>query len=145
MIIQNREAKLRSALIAGFEAANLGLPFGIENKPFDKPDNAGRKPWAFVYYMPNEPNVATLGDDGEDSFTGLLQVDLNYPLNKGEGLALEKVGLLSSFFKAGKALTFEEVTAVVRSCGLSGQGREVDGWWRLTVRVAWYARISRRS
>lgn len=142
MIIQMRELKLRNALVGGVLDANLGIALGVQNEGFDKPTD-GKTPWAFVYYMPNEPSVATLGDAGEDAFTGLLQVDLNYPLNQGEFDVMETAGKLSAFFKAGKALTFEEVTAKVQWCGPSGSGREVDGWWRVSVRVGWYSRISR--
>lgn len=141
MPIVDRDLKLRAALVQAVRDANMGIPFGVQNSDFSKPTD-GSSPWAFVYYIPNIPSVATLGDAGEDAVDGLLQIDLNYPLRQGEGAVLQMSSRLASFFTAGKGLTYEDVKVKVLGCG-HRPGREEDGWWRVSVRVTWSARVPR--
>lgn len=134
-------SKLYSALTQGVLDCGLGLPTGFENAPFpDKPTDGS--PWASVFILPNQPSVATLGDEGEDAHDGIMQIDLNYPLGKGDGLQRAKADHVASFFKAGKRLLYQGVFVTVASCGRS-RGREVDGWYRVSMTVTWFARVPR--
>lgn len=131
---------LRKALMQGVEDSPLALPYAVENSPFTKP--TGQSPWAAVYVLMNQPSVATLGDEGQDAHDGILQIDLNYPLNTGEAAVTAKADELTDFFKAGKRLASSGVELTVASCGRS-RGREVDGWYRVSMTVTWFARVSR--
>ena len=131
---------LRKALMQGVEDSPLGLPYAAENSPFDKP--ADQSPWAAAHIFMNQPSVATLGDEGQDAHDGILQIDLNYPLNTGEAAVTAKADELTDFFKAGKRLAHSGVELTVASCGRS-RGREVDGWYRVSMTVTWFARVSR--
>lgn len=132
--------KLRGALMQGVEDSPLDLPYAAENSPFDKPAN--KAPWASVFVLPNQPSPATLGDEGEDAHDGILQIDLNYQLLTGEAAVTAKADQLTDFFKAGKPLTYQGVQLTVASCGRS-RGREVDGWYRVSMTVSWFARVPR--
>lgn len=131
---------LRGALMQGVEDSPLGLPYAVENSPFTKPTD--KSPWASVFVLPNQPLVASLGASGSDAHDGVLQVDLNYPLMTGEQAVMAKADALSAFFKAGKRLAHNGVELTVTSCGRS-RGREVDGWYRVSMTVTWEARVPR--
>lgn len=131
---------LRKALMQGVKDSPLALPYAAENSPFDKP--TGQSPWSAVHVFNNQPSVATLGAEGQDAHDGILQIDLNYPLNTGEAAVTAKADELTDFFKAGKRLAHSGVELTVASCGRS-RGREVDGWYRVSMTVTWFARVSR--
>lgn len=134
-------SKLRSALVQGATTALAGLPTAMENAPFEKPALAG-DPWAAVFIMPNQPEAATLGADGQDAHDGIMQIDLNYQLKMGEAAVMAKADALADFFKAGERLSYSGVELTILSCGRS-RGREVDGYWRVSMTVSWSARVSR--
>ena len=136
----NPYSGLRGALMRGVEDSPLGLPYAAENSPFTKPTD--QSPWASAFVLMNQPSVATLGDEGQDAHDGILQIDLNYPLMTGEAAVTAKADELSDFFKAGKRLAHSGVELTVASCGRS-RGREVDGWYRVSMTVTWFARVSR--
>ena len=131
---------LRKALVQGVEDSPLDLPYAAENSPFSKPTD--QSPWAAVHIFMNQPSVATLGAEGQDAHDGIMQIDLNYPLNTGEAAVTAKADGLTDFFKAGKRLAHSGVELTVASCGRS-RGREVDGWYRVSMTVTWFARVSR--
>lgn len=131
---------LRGALMQGVLDSPLALPCAFENSPFDKPTD--QTPWASAFVLMNQPSVATLGQDGQDAHDGILQIDLNYPLMTGEAAVTAKADGLTDFFKAGKRLAHLGVELTVASCGRS-RGREVDGWYRVSMTVTWFARVSR--
>ena len=136
----NAYGGLRGALMQGVVDSPLGLPCAVENSPFEKPTD--QSPWASAFVLPNQPSVATLGSEGQDAHDGILQIDLNYPLMTGEAAVTAKADELSDFFKAGKRLAHSGVELTVASCGRS-RGREVDGWYRVSMTVTWFARVSR--
>ena len=131
---------LRKALVQGVEDSPLDLPYAAENSPFSKPTD--QSPWAAVHIFMNQPSVATLGTEGQDAHDGIMQIDLNYPLNTGEAAVTAKADGLTDFFKAGKRLAHSGVELTVSSCGRS-RGREVEGWYRVSMTVTWFARVSR--
>jgi hypothetical protein len=136
----NAFSGLRKALKQGVEDSPLGLPYAAENAPFTKPTD--QSPWAAVHVLENQPSVATLGDEGQDAHDGIMQIDLNYPLLTGEAAVTAKADELNDFFKAGKRLVHSGVELTVASCGRS-RGREVDGWYRVSITVTWFARVAR--
>lgn len=136
----NAYGGLRGALMRGVVDSPLGLPCAVENSPFEKPTD--QSPWASAFVLPNQPSVATLGSEGQDAHDGILQIDLNYPLMTGEAAVTAKADELSDFFKAGKRLAHGGVELTVTSCGRS-RGREVDGWYRVSMTVTWEARVPR--
>ena len=87
------------------------------------------------------PQNGDQGSGGVQIEAGVLQIDLNYPLMTGEAAVTAKADELSDFFKAGKRLAHSGVELTVASCGRS-RGREVDGWYRVSMTVTWFARVS---
>lgn len=133
-------SKIRSALIQGAQAVNLGgIPMAFENAAFNKPANS---PWASVFVLPNQPSVGSLGSGGTDVHTGIMQVDVNVPVGSGESVILQKADAVSAYFTAGKRLIYNAQEVLVRSCGRSS-GRNVDGWYRISLTIDWYAQTPR--
>lgn len=131
---------LRKALLASISSSPLALSYGADNSPFDKP--VGATPWAAVFIMTNQPSVATMGYDGQDAHDGILQIDLNYPLLTGEAAVSAKADELHDFYKAGKRFASADAEVTIASCGRS-RGREVDGWYRVSMTISWFARVAR--
>ncbi len=131
---------LEKALLTAVNSCGLGMSIAQENAPFDKPTNGN--PWAAVFILSNQPSVKTLGDGGEDEHDGILQIDLNYKLQSGRAATLTMVKTISQYFYAGRVLVYSDTSVFVSSCG-KPRSREVEGWYRTTLTIEWYARIAR--
>lgn len=127
-------------LVRAYTNASTGLPTKYENIPFDKP--VDDSPWAAVWYMPNTPVGVTAGEGGLDEITGIFQIDLNYPLNSGTKAARDMANKVMDAFPQGHNLMYNDAWVRPRQIGRT-QGREVDGWWRVSVTVVWYSRLQR--
>lgn len=132
-------ANIRGALIKGLLDADIDLPMAFENRPFTADKAAA---WAAVFVLPNQPDVATLGDTGEDEHTGIMQVNLNYPAGQGDADILATCDTLRAYFHAGKNITYNAQPVTIRSCGRS-VGRVVDGQYQIIMSINWYARTAR--
>lgn len=132
-------SKIRSALIQGHIGSGLCHPTAYENTKFDKPTGS---PWCSVFILPNQPSVASLGAGGTDAHTGIMQVDINYPLASGEADIVADADTVAAHFTAGRRLVYNAQEVIVRSCGRS-RGRSVDGWYRISLTIDWYAQTPR--
>lgn len=149
-------ATAQAALIAAAIQQLGGIPTEFENVEFTKPTNAK---WAQMFFIPNTPEVETLGPTGEDLATGLLQVNVNYPMDTGTLAATADFEAFRAGFPAGRHITiaadalqigpladaaFDDADQVVTiiNCGRS-QGRLVDNWYRVSFTVGWQALIPR--
>lgn len=110
-----------------------------ENLAFTTPTGEA---WAAFYFVPSQPVVATLGAGGSDRLDGFVQIDLNYPANKGTKDVRDKADALRSLFTAGARFSYSGQEVIVASCGRS-QGRIVNGFFRVSVTIVFYAHITR--
>lgn len=121
----------------------IGLPSNHDiawvNEEFTPPE---ADEWARVSFVPSQPFVFTLGDEGNDQVDGFLQISLMFPQGLGTQVSYKRFDGLRDVFYAGAKYTFESQDVVIRSCGMS-QGRNDDGWYRVDVTVFWYAFLSR--
>lgn len=134
--------KIKTALATAYKAAGFftDANTAIENVAYTPPTND--TPWARLHFVPNQPDVATLGAGGEDRVDGFFQIDLNYPLNTGDKAANDKADAIRLVFTAGARFAYSGQEVVIASCGRS-QGRVQDGFWKVVVTVAFYAYITR--
>lgn len=100
--------------------------------------------WLNLHHMRAASNVATLGAGGQDNHKGLLQVDVNVPMNQGSKEALEKADEIASYYTAGKRLSTGEVPRVVVVNTTISTGRETGQFYRVSVTMEYYARTKRR-
>lgn len=128
------EPTLRSHWAAGA----FGLPTAFENQPFTKPTG----PWAALWYMPADTQPVTASSLGQDEVVGVLQIDLNYPLNTGTMESREMADKIADHFPVGYGLVYNSF--VVKPTYVHrGRGREVDGWWKTSITIGFYSRLNR--
>ena len=132
------EQLLRKTFLAAIPTASGNTAF--ENQAFNP---KGKAKWYKFTMFPAKPVVATLGSIGEDKFTGLAQIDINTQTGRGREGNAEDVSALRGAFMAGTHLIDLPVNVVIRSCGVTGIGREVNGYFRVSLAVNYEARISR--
>ena len=137
MSLSNCEAALIQAYKAGAFFTDANTQF--ENLAFTPPSAT---PWAAFYFVPAQPVVATLGAGGSDMLDGFVQIDLNYPANKGTKEVRDKAEALRSVFTAGARFSYSGQEVVIVSCGRS-QGRIINGFYRVSVTIVFYAHINR--
>lgn len=133
-------SNVRSALMQAFKDGDF---FAKENTSFENLKfTPGANPWCKLTFVPAQPTVATLGAGGKDRLDGFLQIDLNYPLDTGEKALNDKFDALRNTFTAGARFTYSGQEVIVASCGRS-QGRIIEGFFRVSVTVIFYAHINR--
>lgn len=121
-----------AALIAHYRAGAFFTDAltAYPNAAFTKP--APTVAWASVFNIPATTSALSLSDS--DEIAGVLQIDLNYPLNGGAGAVQAKADAIRAHFKRGTVLTGVEVGAV----SIANLG-PVDGWFRIVVSVSYRA------
>ena len=132
---------VRQQLIEAFQAVDLGWPVRWENVAFQEPENDY---WCAVGFWPSEPEVVTLGNEGQEEMQGWLQVDLNAPANNGESVLLEAYDKLRAMFTPGISFLDSGVTTTILSCGRS-PGRRVDENYRISVTIRFRARYNKNN
>lgn len=133
--------KIEQALINAYVALGYTYPISYPDKVLsdaDKPDNF----WIGLHNLRSLSSPVTLGQDGEDNHPGLFQIDINYPRNKGSALVLQKADEIKGSFKAGTSFTYDGQVVTVLGVSLNS-GRQVDGYYRASLTVSYYARTFR--
>lgn len=130
---------IERALIAAAKAVDNTTPMGHPNDPLEDP---GPGLWLQLHNLRVESSPVTLGDFGEDNHPGILQIDINYPQNKGAGVPLQKADEFASYFKAGLRIESNGQQVIVLSSSLS-PSRYVGGYYRISVDVNYYSRTTR--
>jgi Bacteriophage related domain of unknown function len=127
-----------AALLAGFAAWQDRIAW--ENKSFKAPEG---QPWFRFFFMPVEERIRTLGQAGYDEANGLVQIDVNYPVNTGEGKARKTIEELRACFRPGViAYEGQSVTILSRS---RAHGREQDGFYCIPFTIRWRAQLTRNQ
>jgi hypothetical protein len=128
-----------SALIQAFTDGAFSLSFASENAAF-KP--VAGTPWAELYVLPSQPEVASLSARGQDIHTGILQINLNYPADTGAGVAKSKATDIRNYFYAGRVFTYSGQAVEIVNAG-RGPGRTVDSFYQVILSVTWRAWTNR--
>jgi hypothetical protein len=136
-----RFSDLRSALIQSWIDGGFGLNTAYPNRKFDP---VAGTPWAAVFILPNQPEVATLGDSGADQHDGVFQISLFYPPNQGDHDIMAKADAIARHYKAGNRFSYDDQSLLVRNCGRA-QGRLDDGWYRIDLTINWVAWVERAA
>lgn len=117
------------------------IPTQYDNVDFKPPVNAA---WNAVHFAPNNPIPVTCGPDGEDEFTGFLQVTCCCPAGRGENLALEQVKLVLEKFQTGSKFQYQGQEVMVTSAGRV-PGFTAQEWYKIPVTVYFLARHQRNT
>lgn len=122
-----------------FNAASGSIGTAYENANYSPTQGT---PWAQVFFLPEQPKVATLSGVGEDMHEGVFQVNLNYPQGAGAGAAADKADAIREYFEAGAKFASGSQEVLILSSGRAG-GRNVEGWYVLPVSINFQARTTR--
>ncbi len=135
------EVALLTAAKTLLDAQGFGAVTQWENDDFDP---SGKTKWASVFFVPNQPEPVTLGQQGDDRQTGFVQIDFNIPQNTGSGQMRPWTNAARQAFVAGKTFTENGQIVRVTSAGVT-QGRNVDNWFRKSVTIAFRTDLQRAS
>ena len=96
--------------------------------------------WLKLSIVPAEAFPVTLGINGDDNHNGYLQIDVNVPVNTGDGLVNLVAGKIKREYPAGRNIG----QVVVGSSSVS-PARVVGAFYRVSVTVSYYSRIARSA
>lgn len=137
----NQLQYINAALVEGYKAMGLALPTGKEAKDFTPPQG---EPWAQYTNLLGDAAPATMGDGGEDNYSGIFQIDFFVPENDGTGRLLIFAGQTIMHFKAGRVFSFNGQEVKVRRSSPSPIRRnESGGSYLISVSVYWDSRSQR--
>lgn len=135
--------QIKQALVTAYKAGNFfsDALTSYPNLDFTPPKNSS---WAKVSFIPTKSEVFTLGPagSGQDRKDGLFQVDLNFPPNSGDASISAKATDLNVYFYAGRKFVYSGQEVICRSCSIS-PGRNVDGFYRISVTIPFYGYVTR--
>lgn len=123
---------LKEELVNGSFGVHMVLP----NIPYAPVINA---PYAEVYFLPAQPDAASLGTGKAESVTGILQLTLYFPVERGDGLMLDTIDLLKNTFLRGKDFEYGESCVRVESAGVSGSPGVKGKWFTQVFDIEWSA------
>lgn len=135
------EWTVHQTLVAAFQA--LGIPqakVAYENQPFTPPADGSM--WYGITNLPASRDPLTLGDDGDDRYVGVFQIDIYGPQGEGVKAVLQAASAMTANYSAGTKFTHSGQAVLVRKSEISQPRR--DGV-RLVVSVSvyWSASIPR--
>lgn len=152
------DANVRKALIAAasdFLVANAtistsagdltGLPtidaanIAWENRNFKAFDKGL---WTSVFYVPNRPEIRTIGPGGFDEISGFLQIDFNAPPDSGEKALVEWETKGRAYFHGGRFFVNGGQSVLVVSSGMS-EGRIAENFYRKSFTVVFRSHLKR--
>lgn len=129
---------IRAAIFTAIEALDVGVPVLRANER--KAD--GLKRFAEAYILPNAPEPATMGDNGTDRATGILQININVPLHSGDGDLLQLCDQFVEAFKVGLDLTYDGQTTTFFGGGVSGFQQD-NGFYQAILSFEFESRYAR--
>ncbi len=131
------ESALRTAFLAAIPGAVGKTEF--ENVAFDP---KGLTRWYSFYYIPNEPSVATVGQGGQDAYSGLVRVHIHIPTGSGKKDIETEGAALRSHFTPGQRLHYDSANVIIKGCGRIPGGPE-DNCYTFKFSIRWESRLTR--
>ncbi len=112
-----------------------------ENKKSNAPS---KKEWSSVYYRPNVPNGATVGQNGKDIQTGFVQIDFNVGTDSGTGYLRTWEDKARIFFAPGNTFDYDGYYVIITETGMN-LGRIVVNHFRRSLTVSFRAQLKRQN
>ena len=95
-------------------------------------------------FLPAAPSMAANFEDAQDRYTGLFQIDVMTPIDKGESEADTKYNWISKLFARGKALCDNNVLVDITKCYRASVETE-STYYRTVIRIEWTADIDKQE
>ncbi|MGY2048910.1 phage tail terminator-like protein [Methylobacterium sp. JK268] len=130
---------IQAALYAHLKAAPLPKPMRIapEGRNFDPNGTAYLRPT----FLPAEPVGASIPFDGAVDHSGLYQIDVFWPENRGIGDPLAVVAALCTHYRPGITLAAREQRVLILRPPAVQPALQEPGWLQIPVRVTWTAYV----
>lgn len=137
------EIELKELLVKHFFTLNTfsGITFLQDdnvdlrnNKAFTEPTD---KRFFVVQFLPDTPESIAIGNNDVERFTGIFQIDIITPIDKGLDEADTKYKWLKKLFKKGTEIEEITVNNVYKASSITE-----DTYYRTVVRVEWTADIT---
>lgn len=122
------------ALVQAYIDAGLGLSTAYEGQHFEPPTDGSA--WASVFILPAAFDAVSLGGQGLDQETGIMQIDFNVAPGTGRATLLGYVETMRNTFIAGRSFTRSGSSVRIINTERTSI-RMVDGWLRVSVSVNW--------
>lgn len=129
---------IRAAIFSKLEELALDIPVFRANER--KPQGVNKFAEAFI--LPNAPEPATMGDTGRDRIVGILQINVNVPLNEGDGELLQLCDVFAQAFRVGLDLTYNNQEVAFFGGGVSGF-QESNGLYQAILSFEFESQYSR--
>lgn len=128
-------SEIQSALDARL-ATVTGLPeLQTENKRVNR-DGKSKTPFARGTLLPNQATQLTVGKNGVNTYSGLYQVDLFYPIDSGVTAANSMADAVMEKFVRGDTLTVGGITVHI-TISWREAGRRDEPFYAVPVLVQW--------
>lgn len=101
------------------------------------------QPWFSYHFLSSQEMPVTLGPDGNDEVNGIIQIDVNYPLNAGEADSRETINALRTCFHPQTISTYGQPVTIL-SRNKSG-GSSENNFYRIPFTVRWKAQLARNT
>lgn len=131
---------IRKALIQPLGSILAGFDVVYPNQEYVSQPNQDH---ARVFLIMNQPTVSTLGAQGYDQHTGILQISLYTPKEKTDFPLLRAADEIESTYQAfvrGSYLTVGGVSVRVTSIGI-GAAQVNDQWFSAPVTISFTSQI----
>lgn len=138
------EFDLQNALTERFKKLNdfSGIKFlkdenvAYPNKTFTKPND---KTWFEVHFMNSKPSGLSVCENRLTRCSGIMQIDICVPLQKGEKEVANKYKWISRLFSRGTVIAGD---IMITNVYVANQQTDTDHY-RINVRVEWEADIEK--
>lgn len=130
-------AEIQAALYGHLKGLVLPtpLPLAPEGKNFDPKGKAYLRPT----FMPAETAGAQLGDDADEAQTGLFQIDVFWPIDKGIAEPFQVAGAIARRFARGTRFFLDGIDLRIIQPASSLPAQQEAAWLMIPVRVPWSA------
>jgi len=132
---------VNAALVQAYRDMGFSLPTGYETRDFAPPANSA---WAAVFNMPASRSPDTMGDGGDDLYSGLMQIDFHSVQNSGTAILLNYADSVVNFLPAGKRVSYNGQDVRIRRV-VPSPIRKTEGGsgYVISLSVYWEAWIAR--
>lgn len=127
------ESKIHSALVSAYLASGVMPQARTAFEGITFTPTPGQS-WARLTGLPSGRAPAAMGTEAPQEWTGILQVDLFHPKDKGFAPILSDVDTLLSFFTPGKRLDYQGQGVLIRRAERSPIRTE-DVWQSVSVSI----------
>ncbi len=138
----NNISDVESAIIQAFIAADIidSDRIAYENIEFDTDGST----YFEVSFLPDQPNVSTLGKGGINEMRGVFQIIICVPTNEGTFEASGYCDDIEDYFISGREFTYNNTCVRILSSGRSS-AFVIDNYYKVPVSVTWVSRLQRKT